>query len=921
MSAFAITNIFLVFGLILNGCNGFSHRGYKLYEITPESLEDAEYLHAFSNEKFDFWREGQRLGEPTDIMVAPEDQQEFEQKLANRGMKYQVVVEDVESILQQEKFERSMARSALGPGSVTFTNYMLLEEQMAYLRRLAQDYPNNVTVESIGQSHEGRDILILKLSSGSSGTSSPKPAIFIDAGIHCREWIAPPVALYAIQQLVENTANAALYANVDWYIVPNLNPDGYQYTTTVNRLWRKNRRLTDGAECYGTDLNRNFGYQWMVGGASSNPCSETFAGPSEFSEPEARAMRDFILDHKDNIKLYVSFHSFGELLLYPWSYAPLLPDNTEELYAVGLRSVQAIEAASVIGSEYTVNNSAIGLYVAAGVTTDWVKAEAGVDLSYIFELPNGDAPWWFMLPARQIRPVVEETWAGIRALYEYVEEKFVAGITTTTSTTTTTVSSVDEPESSTSSASTSSTEGTSSTSPTTTSTTTTTTGILRELDLSEDSFVSDVLRSFPVYKVYHVTPNTLEQAKILNAYHYEEKFDFWEESHLLGDPSDIMVAPEDQPAFERNLTRNLFDYSIVIDNVERLIQQEKIERSMTRTMLAPGQVTFSSFMRHSEHMAYLRRLAADYPNIATVEKIGESYEGRDILMLKQIGGLLFRISSGPSETSTPKPGILIDAGIHCREWIAPPVALYIIQQLVQNSANAHMYANVDWYIVPNLNPDGYEFTQSNNRLWRKNRRLTEGAQCIGTDLNRNFGYYWMHAGASQDSCSEIYAGPEAFSEPESQAIRDWVLANGENLQLYLSFHSYGEMMLYPWGYAPELPENHEDLHYVGQLAATAIDQASTINSQYRVNSSAILLYEAAGGSDDWVKAEGKVDLSYCVELPDGDAPFFFMIPARQILPAVRETFEGVKAFHAYIEENFWTNQELKLTTQTLKSID
>lgn len=180
------------------------------------------------------------------------------------------------------------------------------------------------------------------------------------------------------------------------------------------------------------------------------------------------------------------------IILGLFSYAPLLPDNTEELYSVGLRSVQAIEAASAIGSEYTVNNSAIGLYVAAGVTTDWVKAEAGVNLSYIFELPNGgtkvavfrnrpkvslflvfsDAPWWFMLPARQIRPVVEETWAGIRALYEHVEETFVVTTTTLPSS-----------------------------SPTESTTTSPTPGApdnRLDLDPIEDSFASDVFRIFPV---------------------------------------------------------------------------------------------------------------------------------------------------------------------------------------------------------------------------------------------------------------------------------------------------------------------------------------------------------------------------------------------------------------------------------------
>lgn len=400
-----------------------THQGYKLYEITPQTKEDVDFLHKFGEEKFDIWREGRTIGQPTDIMVAPEDQEYFENELTKHGLPYEIVVEDVETILQKEKLERGMTRS-LQAGDITFSSYMFLEEHMAYLRRLANDYSDIVTVESIGQSYEGRDILLLKLSSGQN-SANPKPAIFIDAGIHCREWIAPPVALYAIHQLVENASNAHLYENIDWYILPNWNVDGYEYTTTENRLWRKNRRLTEGAACYGTDLNRNFGYEWMFGGASDNPCAETFAGPEPFSEPEAQAFRDWFLANNEHIKLYLSFHSFGELLLYPWSYDYIVTDNTDELYELAVKAVTAIENASEMGSSYYVNSSAVGLYQAAGVTTDWVYAEAGVELSYIYELPNGDAPYWFMIPARQILPVVRETWAGIYAMWEYIEDRFV----------------------------------------------------------------------------------------------------------------------------------------------------------------------------------------------------------------------------------------------------------------------------------------------------------------------------------------------------------------------------------------------------------------------------------------------------------------------------------------------------------------
>ncbi|XP_066149004.1 carboxypeptidase B-like [Euwallacea fornicatus] len=405
--------------------------------------------------------------------------------------------------------------------------------------------------------------------------------------------------------------------------------------------------------------------------------------------------------------------------------------------------------------------------------------------------------------------------------------------------------------------------------------------------------------SYEGYKVYEVVPENLEQLRFLHEFSENPKYDFWKSSRNVGTVSHVMVPPEEQGYFELLLTHNGFvSFKISVPNVESVILQEKLERSMARS-LNTGQVTFNSFMTYEEHVAYVRRIAQDYPEITTMETIGQSHEGRDIPLLY--------ISSGPNETSVPKPLIILDAGIHCREWIAPTVTLYIINQLVENSTNAALLQNVDWAIVPNLNPDGYEYTQRNNRLWRKNRQTATGSSCIGTDLNRNFGYMWMFDGASDDPCSDTHAGTAAFSEPETSALRNWILAHNENARLYLAFHSYGKMILFPWGYAPIYTDNAEELKHLGTLAANAIAASSTIGSAYEVENSAIFLYAAAGAADDWAMGEAGIELSYTVELPAGDAPHSFMIPARQILPVVQETFEGIRIFHQYIEEKFWTN--------------
>lgn len=96
--------------------------------------------------------------------------------------------------------------------------------------QLQSEHPGIVSTETLGHTYENRTLTLVKISSG--GTRI-KPAIFIDGGIHAREWIAPAQVLYIIDQLVTNSSNSNMYKYVDWYIIPLLNPDGYEYAHTT----------------------------------------------------------------------------------------------------------------------------------------------------------------------------------------------------------------------------------------------------------------------------------------------------------------------------------------------------------------------------------------------------------------------------------------------------------------------------------------------------------------------------------------------------------------------------------------------------------------------------------------------------------------------------------------------------------------
>lgn len=162
----------------------------------------------------------------------------------------------------------------------------------------------------------------------------------------------------------------------------------------------------------------------------------------------------------------------------------------------------------------------------------------------------------------------------------------------------------------------------------------------------------------------------------------------------------------------------------------------------------------------------------------------------------------------------------MDGGIHAREWISPATVSYVANEIVENFEELPDYMqNTDYYILPVANPDGYEYTFTSDRLWRKNMRQ-HGRQCPGVDLNRNFGYQWGGKGTSATPCHQTYRGVTAFSEPETAAIRAYVSKlGGKYLKGFVSFHSYGQYILFPWGYDNILTQDTNDLNRVGREAA------------------------------------------------------------------------------------------------------
>lgn len=184
-------------------------------------------------------------------------------------------------------------------------------------------------------------------------------------------------------------------------------------------MWRKTRSL--GRLCTGVDPNRNYDFHWGGPGASEFQCSEAYQGPKPFSEPETLSHSRFLEKYSNQIKLYLTFHSYGTKLLYPWSYTRECPDDADELDGLAIKVGNVIRA--VRGTKYEVGNSATIEYLTAGSSDDWAKGVAGIQLSYTIELPGGGKQG-FDLPASEILNVVQEMFEGVKVWHNYIETKF-----------------------------------------------------------------------------------------------------------------------------------------------------------------------------------------------------------------------------------------------------------------------------------------------------------------------------------------------------------------------------------------------------------------------------------------------------------------------------------------------------------------
>lgn len=229
--------------------------------------------------------------------------------------------------------------------------YFSYKETMQFLEQASKDYPDLIKIESIGDTWEGRPIMLATISIDVKNAHK-KPALLYTGTIHAREWIGIELANTFIKYIIDNyqfnpKLLEALTRNT-LYIVPCLNPDGFEYSRTHFSFWRKNRR-NNGDGTYGVDLNRNFGSRFK---ARTDTTSTTYSGPSAFSEPETSSIRDFVNDH-NNITIALDYHSQGNVFFPAHKF-----DHEAEIDTTDLNTLcanMAFEIEKVTGRKYGIH--------------------------------------------------------------------------------------------------------------------------------------------------------------------------------------------------------------------------------------------------------------------------------------------------------------------------------------------------------------------------------------------------------------------------------------------------------------------------------------------------------------------------------------------------------------------------------------
>ncbi|MEU8363064.1 M14 family zinc carboxypeptidase [Nonomuraea sp. NPDC048882] len=308
------------------------------------------------------------------------------------------------------------------PSDSGYHNYA---EMNAEINAIVAAHPSIVSQSNYGTSYEGRQLRLVKISDN-VGTDENEPEVLFTAHQHAREHLTVEMALYIMRLLSDGYGTDARITDLvntrEIWIMPDLNPDGGEYDIASGsyRSWRKNRQPNPGSSAVGTDMNRNWAYNWgCCGGSSGSTSSETYRGANAESTPEVKAAADWVrsrvIGGVQQIKSHIDWHTYSELVLWPYGYT--FNDTAPGLTADD-RNAHATLGQNMASTNNYTPQQASDLYITDGTIDDWLWGVYKI-FSFTFEMyPTGSSPGFYP-PDEQIVPQTTRNREAVLRFLEY----------------------------------------------------------------------------------------------------------------------------------------------------------------------------------------------------------------------------------------------------------------------------------------------------------------------------------------------------------------------------------------------------------------------------------------------------------------------------------------------------------------------
>ncbi|OLF17787.1 M14 family metallopeptidase [Actinophytocola xanthii] len=306
------------------------------------------------------------------------------------------------------------------------SNYHNFAEMTAVLNAAVADHPTLISKRVIGRSYQNREIVAMKISDNVA-TDEDEPEVLFTHHQHAREHLTVEMALYLVAELTDKYGTDSRITNMvnsrEIWIVPDMNPDGGEYDISTGSYagWRKNRQPNSGSSAIGTDMNRNWAYQWgCCGGSSGSPSSDTYRGTAPESAPEVKVVADFVrtrvVGGEQQIKTNIDFHTFSELVLWPYGYTTA--DTAPGLTARDRNAFATLGQQMASTNGYT-PEQASDLYITDGSIDDWLWGDQRI-FAYTFEMyPSSGGLNGFYPPDEVIARETSRNREAVLRLLEY----------------------------------------------------------------------------------------------------------------------------------------------------------------------------------------------------------------------------------------------------------------------------------------------------------------------------------------------------------------------------------------------------------------------------------------------------------------------------------------------------------------------